>query len=310
MQPSLRALLEHIIDYAGLFPPARLPLDKAIANYARYRRGPDAWMLSRFIIPTRRMADLTGEQLAEGEPFVFSALGRGGADGAEFLAGVEEDARDAAAFRARHEGRVVVDMFEVRWPRALLAAGYVNALTDLLAETRKRLGDDVRLFLETPWEAEWDDWARLAVDALARDGRGGFKLRCGGVEASMFPSISQVARVILACRDAGVPLKCTAGLHHPLRHFNESVNTHMHGFFNVFGGGVLAHVHGLDQSRLEMLLAEEDPSAFSFDESGFAWRDVRASVEEIRRVRRERLLSFGSCSFDEPREDLRALRLL
>ncbi|NOX63856.1 MAG: hypothetical protein GXP42_18215, partial [Chloroflexi bacterium] len=247
---SLRVLLQHIIDYAGLFPPARLPLDEAIAHYARYRQGPDAWMLSRFIIPTRRMAELTEAQLAADEPFVFSALGRGGEDRAEFLFGIEEDARDVAAFRAGHDGRVVVDMFEVRWPSALLALGDVQALARLPAEMRDRLGE-MRLFLETPWEPRWDDWVPLAVDALARDGRAGFKLRCGGVDASMFPSVSQVAAVILACRDAGVPLKCTAGLHHPLRHFNPSVNAYMHGFFNVFGGGVLAHVHGLTQADLE-----------------------------------------------------------
>ena len=30
--PSVRAFLAGIIDYAGLFPPAKLPLDKAIAQ--------------------------------------------------------------------------------------------------------------------------------------------------------------------------------------------------------------------------------------------------------------------------------------
>ena len=45
MNASLRALLTGVVDYAGLFPPARLPLDEAIRNYARYRQGSDAWML-------------------------------------------------------------------------------------------------------------------------------------------------------------------------------------------------------------------------------------------------------------------------
>ena len=43
MSPSLRALLSGIIDYAGLFPPAKLPLDQAIRNYARYRTEPDSY---------------------------------------------------------------------------------------------------------------------------------------------------------------------------------------------------------------------------------------------------------------------------
>ena len=42
---SLRALLAHAIDYAGLFPPANLALEPALKNYAEYIRTPDAWML-------------------------------------------------------------------------------------------------------------------------------------------------------------------------------------------------------------------------------------------------------------------------
>ena len=34
---SLRALLDGLIDYAGLFPPARLDMQAAVANFARYR---------------------------------------------------------------------------------------------------------------------------------------------------------------------------------------------------------------------------------------------------------------------------------
>ena len=60
MKPAagLRALLERIIDYAGLFPPAKLPLDDAIKNYARYRRDAEAWMLGRFVIPASRLGEL------------------------------------------------------------------------------------------------------------------------------------------------------------------------------------------------------------------------------------------------------------
>ncbi len=310
MTPSLRALLTHILDYAGLFPPARLPLDRAMANYARYRTEPEAWMLARFILPARRMSELRPEQIADGPPYAFSALGRGGGDADAFLAGAEADVRDIKAFRARHPGRVQVVMYETRWPETLLARGDPAALASLIAALRQRLGEAIPLFFEVPQGPQWDAWTPLAVEALARDGRAGFKLRCGGVEPTMFPSVEQVAHTLLACRDAGAPLKCTAGLHHPLRHFHEGMQTMMHGFLNIFGGGVLAHVHDLDQSTLESILAEESPAAFTWDEDGFAWRGLRASVADIRRLRAEALFSFGSCSFDEPRADLRALGLL
>ena len=48
--PSLRALLDRLIDYAGIFPPATLPRDTAVANFLRYRRGDHAWMLRYLVI--------------------------------------------------------------------------------------------------------------------------------------------------------------------------------------------------------------------------------------------------------------------
>jgi hypothetical protein len=113
-------------------------------------------------------------------------------------------------------------------------------------------------------------------------------------------------------------LKFTAGLHHPIRRYDAAVNTKMHGFFNVFGAGVLAHARRLIEKQVRQIIADEDPANFVFDDEGFRWKDFRASTEEIRAARQGSLVpfgtggvtSFGSCSFDEPRDDLRALGLL
>jgi hypothetical protein len=83
----------------------------------------------------------------------------------------------------------------------------------------------------------------------------------------------------------------------------------MHGFLNVFGAGVLAYARGLNAEQLLPIVQEEDPAAFRFDDTGFQWRDVRASIEEIVTAR-QRVIAFGSCSFEEPRDDLHALGLL
>ncbi|HTU45703.1 MAG TPA: hypothetical protein VMF91_11610 [Bryobacteraceae bacterium] len=53
--PALRALLDGLIDYAGLFPPASLRLDRALANYHHYREGKCAWMLGWFVIPAAQL---------------------------------------------------------------------------------------------------------------------------------------------------------------------------------------------------------------------------------------------------------------
>ena len=54
MRPE-RALLSEIVDYAGLFPPAQLPLEKAVREYAAHLGEEKAWMLGRFIIPAQRL---------------------------------------------------------------------------------------------------------------------------------------------------------------------------------------------------------------------------------------------------------------
>ena len=55
---ALRALLSHLIDYAGLFPPASLPLEAAVSCYQRYSAGPHSWMLGKFVIPAAQMGSL------------------------------------------------------------------------------------------------------------------------------------------------------------------------------------------------------------------------------------------------------------
>jgi len=54
---SARALLNGLIDYAGLFPPASLDMAAAVRNYASYRDGEHSWMLGRFIVPAPRLAE-------------------------------------------------------------------------------------------------------------------------------------------------------------------------------------------------------------------------------------------------------------
>lgn len=65
---SLRTLLEGLIDYAGLFPPAALSMQDAVRNYARYREGEWAWALGRFVVPADRAHEVPPE-------FPLSVLG-------------------------------------------------------------------------------------------------------------------------------------------------------------------------------------------------------------------------------------------
>ena len=62
---------------------------------------------------------------------------------------------------------------------------------------------------------------------------------------------------------------------------------------------------------LEELMEEEFAEVFKFDESGVTWSDTNElSVWQLERLRKLGIQSFGSCSFEEPVEDLKALGLL
>jgi hypothetical protein len=166
------------------------------------------------------------------------------------------------------------------------------------------LGSALSIFCEPVLGSSWDrqlDWADRAGP------RAGLKLRCGGLSATAFPSTEIVAAVIAQCRDRRIKWKATAGLHHPLRHFDPALQTHMHGFINLFTAGVLALARGLSIEQIREIIEDEDPAHFHFDDAGLRWRDVSATMAETTNARGNFATSFGSCSFDEPRDDLRAL---
>ena len=304
MTASLRALLSNVIDYAGLFPPAELSLDESIRSYARYRGDTEAWMLGRFICPAARLKELepyAAELFTLASPLSVSALGRGGKTADEFLAGFEHDIESIVAFKRKCGARATVDVFEVKLP----------ATPDVAFDFDS---EQMKLFFEAAPDA--DDWRRsvlAAMDVAMTTGHGsGFKLRTGGVEASAFPTSQQIAQALVLARAKSLPIKFTAGLHHPVRHFNKSVNTTMHGFVNVFVAGVLTHASTLGPSQqpvdqLVAVLDDEDPGSFLFEDEALSWKDQRVKTEQVRVIRDQLVISFGSCSFDEPRDDLRAL---
>jgi hypothetical protein len=293
---SARALLAGLVDYAGLFPPAALSMEAAVAEYARWRRSPEAFMLGRFVVAVARLVELgrvADAQLPEagaGEPWRLSAL-----------VGPDPDA-DAAridAFNASSAGRAVVDAVELK------AASPVEAEDALAA-----LPPGLTAFVELPLDSSLD--GMLAT--LARRGARA-KIRTGGVVPEAIPDPVDVARFIAACARAAVPWKATAGLHHPVRgeqalsYEPASPRAVMHGFLNVFAAAVFARA-GATLAELDAVLREEQPAAFRFDDEGLAWRRLRVPTRELAATRRDFAGSFGSCSFAEPVADLRALGVL
>lgn len=56
--PALHELLKGFIDYAGLFPPAKLPLESTVRNFDSYLKGEHAWMLRNLVLPSAQVPDI------------------------------------------------------------------------------------------------------------------------------------------------------------------------------------------------------------------------------------------------------------
>jgi len=301
---SLRALLAHAIDYAGLFPPASLTLEPALRNYADYIRTPDVWMLGAFILPVAEFgAAARGlSHFDSNNPLRISALGPKTDNAETFQASLIAAMESIASWRATSGAAAVIEQFEMPLP--------ANLSADTFKMIRATMDPRLRTFWEAPAEA-----AARAIKLIAdnnrshANGRLGFKLRTGGVTANAFPTSAGIAAALMSAGTHQVPIKFTAGLHHPVRIFHQSVQTKMHGFLNVLGAGVLGLEHDWTEKQFVEMLEDEDAASFSFAEDSFAWRDWKVATKRVA-AHRELVTSLGSCSFDEPREDLRALNLL
>jgi hypothetical protein len=300
---SLRALLNQSIDYAGMFPPCSLALEPALRNQANYARSPEAWMLNGFVLPVEKFdtASKLLSQFDSHHPLRVASLGPKTAGRDAFLATLANAATAIRSFPKAATDLVSISHLEMFLPDDVDSAS--------LNEARTIMGK-LPVFLEAPPER-----AEQTIALIARHNSDenmpifGYKLRTGGVTADAFPSSAQIANALVTAARNQLPIKFTAGLHHPIRQFRDEVKAKMYGFLNVLGAAVLAAEHQWNAEQAARTLEDEDPCSFSFTGDFFAWRDWKIDTASLRR-RRKLVRSFGSCSFDEPRDDLRALNLL
>jgi hypothetical protein len=285
LRPTARAGFSELIDYAGLFPPAALGLDHAFEEYQAARRGPHAWMLGRFIVPAGRIPEL-GDR-AKAVPLCVTA--------------VPEDLEEIAALRASGVRTWAIEI-------KLTSGSAPEDAIAHLAQGVQRYGlRDVRVFAELARDDRWPAALPAAMAAAAEHGVG-MKLRCGGLQPSDFPSVEQVTAFVAGAAERGVAFKATAGLHHPIRHFDAPTGAHMHGFLNLLAASALAGRVPLE--ALRRVVSEEDPDAFALDDACLQWRGERIALDELRSARERRFVAYGSCSFSEPVGDLIALGML
>jgi len=312
---AVETLMDGLIDYAGLFPPSKLAMQAAVEQYARASRSEHAGFLNRFICPVTKLMDLT-EHGAMLMPGTYATSGyREMADDLpawSVSAIIDEDLDECLGVidefneHHRHEehGLARVDAIELR----VASPSEIDEALDLLP-------DDISPSFEFPKQAVIGGDPRGYIAALAGNDALA-KVRCGGVTPDLFPAPTDLARFLIACHNADVPFKATAGLHHPVR--AEQNLTYepnpprgvMHGFLNLFLGAALVRVAGIDEKTLTQILSETDPKAFVLTETDAGWRDLTINLLELARVRESFATGYGSCSFDEPLDDLKMLGLL
>jgi len=150
----------------------------------------------------------------------------------------------------------------------------------------------IPIFAEIPVISDFDVELPLLRHAGATP-----KFRTGGLSAELFPTPEELATAITACARQDMSFKLTAGLHQFTRHTDAATGFTHHGFGNVLAAAELAHRSESVESVTECLKI----------------RDSTVLAERVRKMlgnQRPLWVGFGSCSIDEPLDDLSGLSLV
>jgi len=299
LRDARRVSFGRLIDYAGVFPPAALDIDSAVAAYRAVRTGSDAWIVGRFLCPTSRLTDLAAvltATLPAGEPpwqigVVFDEP-----------AGVA--ASHAATFHQYSNPAAVVVSAEARLTSPSPGGAHRTALA------ASSIAAGVAVYLEVANTPDGGSELPTALEAIAAARAElrtplGAKLRCRGSDGTTVPSVDSVATFLIACRDRALPFTATAGLHHPVRHRDR---TH-HGFVNLLAAAAAA-AGGASHAEVAAIVAEDDPNAFSVGLGSLGHRGRSLSTRTLEAVRAGAFTAFGSCDLVEPIADLHLMGLL
>src|SRR5581483_6353040 len=167
-----------------------------------------------------------------------------------------------------------IEMLEVPLPKlASLRETYDASIGQYAAAASQAGLNALPSFIELPRDGRWAEQLSGAVAAMHRH-RLGAKLRCGGARPEDVPSPDEVAAFLQAVSSEGVPFKATAGLHHPIRGYDEDRGFITHGFLNLLAAAARAQENA-SQDELIAILEDQEGADFHFDSDGLQWKDRR-----------------------------------
>lgn len=283
---AIDGLLEALIDYAGLFPPAAMDMHTAVRHYLESSRGGHGRALGRFVVNLEQF------------PYLWDAAG-------EYVRGLHLS---------------VIATPDTDWDdlHRLLDQGYAIETVDIKAADGAaeidRLAKLVPGGAITYFEVPMCETAPQIFAAVQAAGAR-IKLRMGGATANAFPAPKAVAQTLAELAERHLVFKATAGLHHPVRgryaltHAEDSPRATMHGFMNLACAAAVLHFGGEAEEACDVL-EEEWPGAWQVTPEAIAWQQNSWNADELREVRQKFFAGFGSCSFEEPMQELESLRWL
>jgi hypothetical protein len=272
---AVSPLLTALVDDAAVFPPGSAALTDAVPAHAAHRQSWYAQLIGPLLLPItdrdafRALAPPPGTDLGliGDPPAIEAAL-------ADLPAGTRQ--LESPVAKRGEDPQPGIER---------------------LAMLMRKSEEPLLSYLEVPLA-----WGLMpALDSIAALRAEGLpvaaKFRTGGLAAELFPSPTELAAVICACRDRDLPFKLTAGLHHAIRHTDAETGLVHHGFLNILAA-VLAAADGTEPPDLALILAATEPQPLA--------DRVRPALGRERPL----WVGFGSCSVQDPVGDLLTLGLL
>lgn len=314
------ALLSQSIDFAGMFPPASLDLDSTLRRAATFRKdSKNPWLMNRVVLALEEVKKLNPSKLfslgADGSPWLLSVLGNPspGDSSEDFVKSVAWDFREMRRVHDRyfHSSCKIEQVgYEIRLPNPVYSPGegilsgeYIfPALEQIESFWPRHMDIYFEVSLEGAWEDTVEGVSRVIAEWLNENSDSsvipGLKVRTGG---KFTPRAEQLALVINECATHGIKFKATQGLHHPLSKGPSF------GFINLLAAINFAFSLGQDQfslAHIQECLVSDQQKDFVFGTNDFSWKKHVLTNDEIESARRTHAAAFGSCSLDEPDQDL------
>jgi hypothetical protein len=267
-----------LVDDAAIFPPGDASLPDALAAYQHRRTEWYADLVGPLVVRDTDLHNVPPD-------LPVSVVLTGGAGAVQGVAAL-----------AVKKGHLLVAVEAAARDLDDLAGNVrrINAAVDAARDTGALSAAEV--YVELPQTDPTPAW--LAAADVVAEAEHHLKLRTGGIDAHLFPTAATVAAWIDAALDRETSFKCTAGLHHAVRHRDHETGFEHLGFLNV----LLATRVAFDGGSLDDV-AQVLEDHYANDLVAMARQSDLAGA-------RRWFTSYGSCSVTEPLEELVGLGLL